>query len=800
MPLGHILIPFEMKRILKKIGNWFKNQWLKIKPGKNAINGASKTLLVAVILLWVIFSIRLAVNSDIWVLAFAAVMLLLFWLSALLIIKTVRWLNSIPKLLKIALFTSIPLLFFMFNNPVIAIAFIIIIALTGSSIWVLKKTGFSSLSIIKKVIVVLGLLMGVGGLIFSLVAYNTSGFDVDEIVNAAMQSEDKIEPLQIKSPAEKGTFKVNQLTYGSGNDKRRAEYGKDVSIKTEAVNGVPFIDDWEGFSGWAREKVWGFDYKELPINGRVWYPDGEGPFPLVLIVHGNHSMHDYSDPGYDYLGELLASRGIILASVDENFINGGWTNIFGGLDEENDARGWLLLEHLKVWHEWNNQSDNPFYKKIDTSNLALMGHSRGGEAVAIAAMMNKLPYYPDDASVKLDYNFNIKSIVAIAPVDGQYKPGDSGTKFEDVNYFVIHGAQDADVRSFMGSQQYERIGFSDSTYYMKSGLYVYGANHGQFNTTWGNNDLSFLFTGMLNLKQLLSEDDQQTIAKVYISAFLDATLKDKKEYFPLFMDARKGKNWLPETIYLNQFEDSTIELISGFDEDFNVVSTTSKGKISTKNLTVWREQEVKLKWQKKGSRALFLGWDYDSDDDEENIPMEKLAHYTIEIDSNTVAIDSSKAFVFSMAESTESSNPKTKGKWVDDNENSDLNKEENEDNEQEEDENEEADDKEDDKDEPEQPIDFSILFEDVNGETAQFLLSDFSPLQREIESVIMKVDFLTGENESEKIFQTFYYPIDKITKLNPNFDIVKLKKITYLFDQTKEGVVVIDNIGFMDKL
>ena len=41
-----------------------------------------------------------------------------------------------------------------------------------------------------------------------------------------------------------------------------------------------------------------------------------------MIVHGNHLMTDYSDPGYEYLGNLLASRGYIVVSVDENFLNG----------------------------------------------------------------------------------------------------------------------------------------------------------------------------------------------------------------------------------------------------------------------------------------------------------------------------------------------------------------------------------------------------------------------------------------------------------------------------------------------
>ena len=94
-----------------------------------------------------------------------------------------------------------------------------------------------------------------------------------------------------------------------------------MTLKTATVDGSAFVSigarDRE-----EREKDWGFDFKKLPINGRVWYPEGDGPFPLVLIVHGNHNMKDFSDPGYGISGELLASRGFILVSVDENFING----------------------------------------------------------------------------------------------------------------------------------------------------------------------------------------------------------------------------------------------------------------------------------------------------------------------------------------------------------------------------------------------------------------------------------------------------------------------------------------------
>ena len=533
----------------------------------------------------------------------------------------------------------------------------------------------------------------------------------------------------------------------------------------------------------------------------------KGPFPLALIVHGNHSMQDFSDVGYGYLGELLASRGIIFASVDENFLNYSWSDIPDGLDEENDARGWMLLEHLRVWQTWNNDKNSPFYKKIDTTKLALLGHSRGGEAVAHAALLNKMPYYYDDATIPLDYNYTIQSIVAIAPVDGQYEPGDASTTLKDINYLVLHGAQDADVTSFAGSKQYERITFSDSTDYFKSGIYIQGANHGQFNTSWGDNDTGgFMPTKFLNNTPLLSKEDQEKIAQVYISAFLETTLKDNKVYQPLFTDARKGKDWLPETIYLNQYEDASFKVLANFDEDFDVsTTTTKKGAISSEYLSVWREQEIKLKWGEKGSRAAYLGWYYDDLEEGDIIPDSiPRSSYTIKIATPLKAIDSTSLFTFSMAESTEDANPKSRGKWIDEdpeedekdealeNEQSD-NEEENEVDEIDESEEEEE---EEDKDKPKEPIDFSIQMTDASGEVVYFPLSQFSALQRELNVRIWKSQFITNEDESENIFQTFSYPLIDLIEDNPSFDLSTLQRIDFIFDKTLEGVIVIDNIGF----
>ncbi len=149
-----------------------------------------------------------------------------------------------------------------------------------------------------------------------------------------------------------------------------------------------------------------------------------------------------------------------------------------------------------------------------------------------------------------------------------------------------------------------------------------------------------------------------------------------------------------------------------------------------------------------------------------------------------------------MAESTESSNPKTKGKWVKNNDDSEEEEEEESD-EEERDEEKEDDDQE---DETEDPIDFSIQLTDSAGTSLNFPLSTFSGLQREIEVVIMKTDFIKDDKQSEQVFQTFYFPLADLQVMNPTFDLSSVNKITFVFDRTDKGVVIIDDIGMMKSL
>jgi hypothetical protein len=154
--------------------------------------------------------------------------------------------------------------------------------------------------------------------------------------------------------------------------------------------------------------------------------------------------------------------------------------------------------------------------------------------------------------------------------------------------------------------------------------------------------------------------------------------------------------------------------------------------------------------------------------------------------------------IFALAESTESSNPKSSGKWVNANKNeeelSNDNEEENTEETGKENESKETDDDEDEKT-PDAPLDFSIILSDSAGERLSFLLSEFSHLQRQIKSRVMKIDFLDENDHSENIFQTFFFDLGKLNGLNPNFQPALLEEIRFDFDQNEKGVIILDQLG-----
>ncbi|MBA4070455.1 MAG: hypothetical protein C0497_01260 [Gemmatimonas sp.] len=627
-------------------------------------------------------------------------------------------------------------------------------------------------------------------------------------------------------PSTPGEFTVRRLYYGSGTDKRRAEYRDSVTLRTGVVNGTPFIRGADPKLLKARWKYWGFDVKRLPVNGRVWYPEGSGPFPLVLIVHGNHGMKEFSDPGYAYLGELLASRGYILASVDENFLN-------GNLRGENDARGWMLLQHLVAWRRFNADSASPLLGKVDLSRIALMGHSRGGEAVAVAAAFNRLPRYPDDARVTFNFGFDIRTLVAIAPVDGQYRPADQGTPLTDINYLVLHGAHDSDVSTFMGQRQFQRIRFTGAGAWRKSAIYIYRANHGQFNTVWGSSDVGKELGVLLAKKNLLSGEEQRRAGKVFMSAFLDLTLRDARAYEPLFRDARAGGSWLPRTIYLTRYEDPSTRRLATFEEDVDVTTGSVPGvTIEGTRLAAWRELALNMRSRGSASyenHAVRVGWTKPRAGD-------AASHYAVRWSDSVAAtfgIDGRSSLVFevqgerekpkglaaadtapgtgamprtsrfawlphwlrgaapdSARDKATDSTRKVKGKPASDSGGASGKAA---------------------KDRAKQEkkagkdsvivLDFRVEVETADGRTASVALSELSPLPPPLTIRLFKWarverKFGAGSRDYDQVPTRYAVPLAQLERATPGFDATKVRAVRFVFDRTETGSVLIDGVGF----
>ena len=637
---------------------------------------------------------------------------------------------------------------------VVGLGAMVFCSLLGAGLGVVLRGGWPRLTTVQRVITLAGLVLGLGGVVGGagwLWLYD--GAPASPPPNAAALSAAPITPLELPDPSRPGPYAVQTLTYGSGQDQRRPEYGAQVALQTAPVDGSAFLARWSS----GRTGFWGFGPDSLPRNGRVWYPEGAGPFPLVLIVHGNHAMEEFSDPGYAYLGELLASRGFIAVSVDENFFNMTMPEFITGrgLQEENDARGWLLLEHLRLWREWNESAGHPFYRQVDLENIALVGHSRGGEAVAVAALFNRLSRYPDDATVAFDYGFGIRGVVGIAPTVWQYLPADRVPVLEDVNFLVLHGAHDMDVSSFLGSKLYERVRFTAGGYGFKAGLYIYGANHGQFNTTWGRTDNGEPASRLYNLRQLLPVADQEQIARVTISAFMEATLHGERGYVALFRDPHAATAWLPDAIYLGQCEESTTRMLSTYEEDWDAVTTTLPGgRQLGANLTIWREQQVPLRAGRLETGAAYLGWDSAAGMGD--------ASYAITLPKG-LTLDADSVLVFALADANLDPNP-------DDNKPAPAG--------------------------PRDPIDLTIEVVDRAGASARLPLSAFSLLQRQLQSNLGKAAFVAGGSSSEVVFQTFEFPLAAFAKENPALDPAGLAAVRLVLDRTPAGVVVLDNVGF----
>ncbi len=212
--------------------------------------------------------------------------------------------------------------------------------------------------------------------------------------------------------------------------------------------------------------------------------------PLVLILHGRHATCFAGGPtgldllawpcpagwqpipsyaGYHAIADLLASRGNVVVSISANSINSQDNDID---DAGAGARSALIRHHLRRLADWSRRGGDPWGGRLrnalDMRRVILVGHSRGGEGVARAAL--------DSRSTD---PWRIVGLVPIAPTAfGAQTPADQPT-------LVILPYCDGDVSDLQGQIYID--GARDllpNDRALRSALLVRGANHNFFNAEW----------------------------------------------------------------------------------------------------------------------------------------------------------------------------------------------------------------------------------------------------------------------------------------------------------------------------
>lgn len=320
--------------------------------------------------------------------------------------------------------------------------------------------------------------------------------------------------------------------YNDGTTTVQDKNGADVTVEKKAV--VRFPADAAGKS----------DPSQISTS--------QASYPVVVIAHGNSSDTN-SYKGYDYLLEHLAKNGFIATSYH---MKPGMK----GVD-----RAALLFEHL--------DSLKSQFGSSMANNIGIMGHSRGGEAVAIAPRLNH----------QESHGWNLNAVVSIAPTD-QYTNETIKNPWA-TPYLVIYGSLDGDVAGGYTSPM--RTGFAiydraqDDA---KSMLFVYGASHGRFNTVWGDFDLDTLqmwvdTIGPGEKAKAISMDAHQKIAKGYAAAFFRQHLMGATEFRGMF-----AGEWIPSAVeaadggsvelYV-QYGDTTRDVVDDFEGTHTATSWQS---------------------------------------------------------------------------------------------------------------------------------------------------------------------------------------------------------------------------------
>lgn len=265
------------------------------------------------------------------------------------------------------------------------------------------------------------------------------------------------------------------------------------------------------------------------LNGIIAAPTGDdGPYPLVIIFHGNHWGCPMTDDdmidrwpcepeveqrnygGFAYLVQHLADEGYVALSIN---VNAEYTFGFGEpipferLDQ-------LLELHLEALTAANAGDSNDFgvdlMGRVDLSRLVFFGHSQGGEGAFFIIQRKGLD--SPDAMMSLGYG-PAYGLMMIAP-----SANFAGADGARLPLAVLIPACDGDVFNQDGQLYYEITRLTTQNTAWASSVWLEQANHNYFNEILS--DEGGFRQGRIDCEPILDAEIQQAFLKDYAVAFL----------------------------------------------------------------------------------------------------------------------------------------------------------------------------------------------------------------------------------------------------------------------------------------
>lgn len=228
-------------------------------------------------------------------------------------------------------------------------------------------------------------------------------------------------------------------------------------------------------------------------EGIIAVPEGDGPFPLVLIFHDAHpscppdtSIPDLTlttwpcspgkeqrnDIGLAYLADALAARGYIAVIPNLNVI---YAAAYESVGPELRRYPELLSAHLAGLVQANRNATPAFGAslrgKIDFTRIGIIGHGHG----ALLAMQSaRLRQGRSRSRTTSPADGPLSAVLLVAPV---YAPeGDA-----DVPLGVVLPSCDGVDPELSGQGYYEDARLARSRRHFAASVYLIGANHNAFN-------------------------------------------------------------------------------------------------------------------------------------------------------------------------------------------------------------------------------------------------------------------------------------------------------------------------------